>query len=239
MAYRGTPHIKNEAAYEAAIERHIKANRAKTGRARWFAAFDDAQTIKEWLFGFGEFDVIRTIDPRCTLDEDNGWVDHYETLGDRYYGASCKCKTVAHPLTRFTGGSFCNALRDAIDEWGGLTERQHLAARASLQRAKDTLTGREVKRAAEHEQNLKSQHVGAVGERRRFELTVDRVLEFEGIYMMTYFNICRDESGNVVVYKGTNRWTRGEVIRCVATIKKHDSRDGVAQTIIQRPKVEC
>ena len=68
-------HIENEARYQAAIDRRIKANRAKTGRAKWLAAHEDAQTIYDWLFSVGEFDstvlpvpvdVVTPVPPRAT-----------------------------------------------------------------------------------------------------------------------------------------------------------------------------
>ena len=67
-------------------------------------------------------------------------------------------------------------------------------------------------------------------------LTCEKVFEFEGQFGVTFINICRDPSGNVVVYKGSNGFERGETLRVKATIKAHDERDGVAQTLISRPK---
>jgi hypothetical protein len=42
-----------------------------------------------------------------------------------------------------------------------------------------------------------------------------------------------------VIYKGSNYWGKGAQVKCLAKIKEHGERNGVKQTIIQRPtKVE-
>jgi len=46
---------------------------------------------------------------------------------------------------------------------------------------------------------------------------------------------CRDADRNVIVYKGSKAWERGQTVACTARVKAHDNRDGVPQTIIQRP----
>jgi hypothetical protein len=97
-------HIENEAAYERAIDRRIKANRRKTGRAQWLAAHEDAQTLHDWLFHAGEFSSQNwVLDPLCYLDE-NGFPEHrFEVDGQDY---RCKCKRVDHPLSFYARGDF-------------------------------------------------------------------------------------------------------------------------------------
>ena len=228
-------HIENEAAYERAIDRRIKANRAKTGRAKWLAAHEDAQTLHNWLFGAGEFSSQNwVLDPLCYLDE-NGFPEHrFEVDGQDY---RCKCKRVDHPLSFYARGDFLGKMRMAIDEWGGLTDGQHAAVAKSYANAQEKLAGRDTARAAENAADALTSHVGTVGERRDFVLTVERVMSFDGHYGTSYINVCRDADRNIVVYKGSNGWTRGDVITCKATIKAHDLRDGIPQTIISRPKV--
>jgi hypothetical protein len=92
-----------------------------------------------------------------------------------------------------------------------------------------------VKRA---EQAAISKHVGTVGERIDFELTVCFATSFETQFGTMFVHVMNDAAGNVVVYKGSNEiGKRGEALKVKATIKKHDSREGVAQTLIARPKV--
>ena len=104
---------------------------------------------------------------------------------------------------------------------------------------------RKEKRVAEWDDKLKaiksreaaSVYVGEIGERREFHLTVDRVHHFDGQWGLTYFNICRDQDDNIVVYRGSNGWWKGDKLVVMATIKDHSEFRGARQTIINRPKV--
>jgi hypothetical protein len=81
------------------------------------------------------------------------------------------------------------------------------------------------------ESDSKSDYVGIVNERQRFELTVQHV--YQGT---KYVNICRDNNNNIVIYKGTQCWgKKGTLIDCLARVKEHSECDGIKQTIIQRP----
>ena len=229
-------HIENEAAYERAIDRRIKANRAKTGRAKWLAAHEDAQTLHDWLFHAGEFSNQNwVLDPLCHLDE-NGFPEHrFEVDGQDY---RCKCKRVDHPLSFYARGDFLGKMRMAIDEWGGLTDGQHAAVAKSYANAQEKLAGRDVKRAEALAADLTTNHVGTVGERRDFDLTAERTHSFDGQFGTVYITIFRDADNNVIVYKGSIDFERGEHVAGKATIKAHELRDGVPQTIIARPKFE-
>jgi len=130
-----------------------------------------------------------------------------------------------------------NSMREAIMEWGGLTDNQTDLVRRALVRAEE----RVIKADKRREERISadraaSKHIGTVGERREFELTVNKVFSFESQFGYTYINICKDADGNVVVYKGSNRFEEGETVRVKATVKSHEERDGVAQTLIARPK---
>ena len=228
-------HIENEARYQAAIDRRIKANRAKTGRARWFAAHEDAQTLHDWLFSQGEFSSNLVLDPLCYLDEDGTAEHRFEVDGQDY---RCKCKRVDHPLSFYARGDFLDKLRVAIDNWGGLTDGQHAAVAKAFANAQEKLAGRDVKRAEALAADLTTNHVGNVGERRDFDLTTERTHSFEGHFGTVYITIFRDADNNVIVYKGNLAFKRGEKVSGKATIKAHELRDGVPQTIVARPKFE-
>ena len=229
-------YIENEARYEAAIKRRIQANRAKTGRAKWLAAHEDAQTLHDWLFHEGEFsDHNWLLDPLCRIGED-GYPEHrFEVNGEDYH---CKCKRVDHPLSFYARGSFFDSLREAIENWGGLTDGQHAAVAKAFANAKEKLAGRDVKRAEANAADANTNHVGSVGERREFALTAERTHSFDGQFGTTYITIFRDGDNNIVVYKGSIAFERGQKVCGKATIKAHELRNGVPQTIIARPKFE-
>ena len=229
-------HVENESAYIAAAQARYDANRIKGNRKRWMEKYEDAQTLHDWLFGYGEFEDTWQLDPNCTMGED-GYPDHrFELNGEDY---RCSCKRVKHRLDFYRHGEFLDKMRDSIDEWGGLTDGQTVAVRKCYQRAQDNSRERAERRLAKIEEDRStSKHVGILSTRREFTLICEKQFQFDGTYGTTYINICRDDEGNVVVYKGSNAFTENVTVTVVATVKAHEVRDGVAQTIIARPKVK-
>lgn len=227
-------YVEHPAAYEAAVERNIKANAAKTRRKNWFAAHTDAERLSDWLHQSGEF--------KDRYHCGNTWSNERGMCCENY---DTKCSHIgpkAHPLVAgmFAGdfGKVLLEMQEALGEWGGLTDKQTDLVRRALARAEERFAKaqqrREERIAADR---ATSQHVGTVGARVEMTLQCEKVFEFDSMYGMTYINICRDADNNVVVYKGSNRFEEGETIRVKATIKAHDERDGVAQTLIARPKI--
>ena len=229
-------HVENEQAYIDAANARINANRIKGARKRWYAAHADAKQLEDWLFGVGDYAHAWNLDPHCSMNED-GYPDHrFELNGEDY---RCKCQRVTHPLAFYTRGDFMDSMRNSIDEYGALTENQTNAVRKSFQRAQENIRERAERRIEkiENERN-NSKHVGILNTRREFTLICEKQLSFDGMYGTTYINICKDEEGNVIIYKGSNAFTENVTITVVATVKAHEERDGVAQTIIARPKVK-
>lgn len=215
-------YVENETAYARAIENNIKRNRRVGGQRRWFAAHADAQRLQDWLFSTGEFK--------------GEWIE--KANGESVYKR--------HPYgTDGMNSGFIFDMRASLEDWGGLTDNQTAAVRKSLANAEARHAGREQARTEQRANDIaNSKHVGVVGERREFAVKVERVLSFEGHFGMTFFNILRDADNNVIVYKGSNRMQpafdadKNEVLTILkATVKAHEMRDGVAQTIIARPKV--
>ena len=81
----------------------------------------------------------------------------------------------------------------------------------------------------------KCEFVGTVGNRQAFAVTVKHIVDLEGIYGISHLHICRDADDNVIIYKGTQYWGKGAQVTFMAKVKEHGVRDGVKQTIIQRP----
>ncbi len=123
---------------------------------------------------------------------------------------------------------FWGSMKEAIAEWGALTEGQTKAVRNSIE-------GDAKRRAEWAARDAGSQHVGVVGERQEWRLTVSHTICFYHDFGHSYINLCRDIHGNVIVYKGSQCWTKGAEVVCMARVKEHGERDGVRQTIIQRP----
>lgn len=206
---RGT-FIENEARYEAAKERNIRINGNKTRAAKWLAT-EGGQRANNFLHQFDEFEPIY---------RDNGY---FEEL---------------HPVVKACLGDFYTKMRDSVIEWGALTEGQTNAVLAMIARGEARVAERAKAREDARQADAdKSGWIGTVGERSLFTLTIRMVVEIEGMYGYSYLHVMHDADGNVVVYKGSNQLgKKGDTVTVKATIKEHDTRDGVKQTKISRPK---
>jgi len=190
-------------------------NRETTEQRRliWLDTYPDAVTLRDWLFGQGEFE---------------GKTD----LTGVYH---------EHPLHRgiYVGnfGQFLAGLRDQLITRGHLSERQTQIVRDSLAKKRAWAAERAVKAAAEAATSAAtSRHVGFVGSRQDFDLRVQWVKRYEGTFGATYFHGLKDLEGNVVIYKGSKCLGRkDDAIRVKATVIEHGIRDGIAQTVISRP----
>lgn len=104
---------------------------------------------------------------------------------------------------------------------------------------------------AEHQKQMASEYVGEVGKRQTFDIAEFKlVTSWEGQFGITYLYKFTDTNGNVLVWfasgcfghwievDGVCKFVEEEnVSRIKATVKDHNERDGVKQTIINRVKV--
>ena len=198
----------NELAYVNAAVARIAGNWVRGNARRWFAAHADAQRLQDWLLSQGEFSGT------------------YDDHGNHR----------AHPLAIRGNGGFIDLLRKLaadLDECGGLSDKQTQIVRDALARQETFVAERKAKFAAA---DASSQHIGTVGKRGAFSLTVQWVKYFEGVFGATYIHGLKDAAGNVVIYKGSKcLGEKGAAITVKATVKEHGERDGVKQTIITRP----
>jgi hypothetical protein len=139
---------------------------------------------------------------------------------------------------------FVGSLASAFDTYGKLTEGQVNAVRKCIAQRQARRAEWADKQAA---LNANRQHLGAVGEKISLTLTIKRIVYIDGFRgNSSYIYICEDAAHNVVIYKGNAEcFTYGadgefskqdDVLSIIATVKEHGVRDGVKQTIIQRPK---
>lgn len=109
----------------------------------------------------------------------------------------------------------------------------------------ETFEERSVRREAERQaERAKSQHVGTVGQRGEFEVTLAHVHTFErpsfsgyGGYETAYIYIMTDAAGNSLVWKSSTSvegFTAGTVAKVRATVKAHGAYKGGAQTTLTR-----
>jgi hypothetical protein len=118
--------------------------------------------------------------------------------------------------------------------WTGFKESFVARATAPTERQIALVEGEVAKRAA----NATSAFVGAVGDKIEVKLVVERVISFQTQFGTNWITLARDAQGNVFSYRGTvSLGSAGESTTVKATIKEHTVYNGVAQTVIQRPKV--
>lgn len=224
-------HVENESAYISGANARIRANAAIGARRRWFAAETDAERLHDWLLGTGEFSNWYTKDGVRMTDADLEANDGYPGMD---------ADLVVNPLTRgmFAGGfgDFILKMRDTVLDRGALTEKQAVAVRASLARTEKWVGEADARRAKSRAKDQGSEFVGSIKERREWTLNIRKVFSFESDFGTVYINLCDDGEGNVIVCKGGK--SLGEdrsTVRVKATIVKHEERDGVKQTLINRP----
>ena len=130
---------------------------------------------------------------------------------------------------------FVGSLVSAYDTFGKLTEGQVNAVRKCIAQRKERRAEWADKQAA---LNATRQHLGTVGQKITLTLTTVHVVVLDGVYGTSYIFIMEDENNNIVIYKGKSECVpdKGETATITATVKEHGVREGVKQTIIQRPK---
>lgn len=243
--------IIHEARYEAAKKARIERNARVGARRRMCEAEADAQRLIDFLEGNGEFaDAWVAKDPadQAAMDAQIAAIDwSRDAVTCPHQELDCiltdfDARRVPNPIRQgiFAGdfGQMMAKFHDEVSMGGGLTPKMAEVVRKSIAKRTEWAAKRDADRAERlAADRATSGFVGEVGERREWELTVEKTFSFETQFGATYINICRDADQNVIVYKGSNGWDRGAVIKCKATVKAHDVRDGVSQTLIARPKV--
>jgi len=132
--------------------------------------------------------------------------------------------TDAHQRTKDSdGGEFYASLSNYFRQWGSLTEKQEVAFLDALER-----------------DQVASEHVGKIGERREFRLTLVRywigTAHYNGGEYLGY--IFEDAEGNRFSYLGNRLGMEdGDTRTIKATVKAHEEREGVKQTRLKRPVI--
>jgi hypothetical protein len=139
------------------------------------------------------------------------------------------------------------------DFMGKMAESFYTYGKLSLKQSEAVLKGIDARAARRAEWadkkaaiDAKREHIGTVGEKITLTLTVAHVVILDGAFGTTFIYIMEDADKNVVIYKGTSTAVlfkpegiargKGDTLTIIATIKEHGVREGVKQTIIQRPK---
>jgi len=96
----------------------------------------------------------------------------------------------------------------------------------------------EIAKVEEHKAESGSVHVGNVGERITCKIaSATLVSSWENAYGTTYLYRFKDCDGNVLVWFASSNQDVNGVSKITGTVKAHDVRDGVNQTVLTRCKV--
>jgi len=82
-------------------------------------------------------------------------------------------------------------------------------------------------------------HVGEIGKRMDFEVTVKRIRYFDSDWGVRTMALFEDKSGNHIVWWASCELNleEGDTILLKGTVKKHDDYKGIPQTVVQRCKI--
>jgi hypothetical protein len=132
---------------------------------------------------------------------------------------------------------FVGSLANGFDTYGKLSEKQVLAIRKCI----EANNARKAEWASKQALvDAKRQHIGVVGEKITLTLTLKKVINLDSAFGTIGLFIFEDAEQNVVIYKGnaSSVWelAEGETATLKTSIKEHGVRNGVKQTLIQRPK---
>jgi hypothetical protein len=133
--------------------------------------------------------------------------------------------------------NFVGSLAAAYANYGKLSEKQVAAVRKCIA----DRNARKIEWASKQAAiDAAREHIGTVGEKVTLTLTLKKVINVENKFGVVGIFIFEDTEKNVVIYKGNSSavWelAEGEVVTLKASIKEHGVRNGVKQTLIQRPK---
>jgi hypothetical protein len=93
----------------------------------------------------------------------------------------------------------------------------------------------QIAKARRATQSANSAYIGEVGKRQELIVVVEKVLQFDSAYGSMSLHIMSDQVGNRLIWKSSSKVLEvGKPIRIKASVKKHEERQGVCQTILTR-----
>jgi hypothetical protein len=127
--------------------------------------------------------------------------------------------------------SFVVDVMRKLHKYGNLSDAQIAAVKRALIRDAEW----KVKRAAQHAEDAKSEFIAEVGKRITLTAEVVATKPIESFYGDKLFIMLR--SGDdiaVTFYSGMDGYEKGETVTIKATVKAHETRDGIKQTMLTR-----
>ncbi len=158
-----------------------------------------------------------------------------------------RAEEVADFLNLAVGKSeFLLSVRGSFERYGKLSPKQYEAVCNCIDKAAERKALKADKIAQEKaELAATSNYVGEVGKRIEIKVKLVARIEFQGASFsyydsgISYINLLDDEAGNRIVYFGRSLYhvEKNQFFTLKANVKAHEVRDGVKQTVVNRPKV--
>jgi hypothetical protein len=202
--------------------------------AMTYGKSSSSDTVSSWIFDRGfkpeKYDLKITDHDREMATECEEWMEALptENVSDEYrYSLALLGRANVIPMRNM--GLACSAI-------------------AAMMSDKD----REIKRRAKLDLHKNSKFLAEVGERIDLEVTLEWSFNFEGDYGVTTLYKFTDSEGNVVVWWASKPFCPGPVspdhnerteeievgqrVKIKGTVKKHEEREGIKQTVLTRVK---
>lgn len=132
---------------------------------------------------------------------------------------------------------FIGSVASAYHTYGKLTEKQVAAIRKCIIQRDARKAEWADKQAA---LDASREYVGIIGDKIVLTLVLKKVINIDTNFGPIGIFIFEDANKNVIIYKGgcDAVWNlaEGETVTLKVTVKEHGTRNGVKQTLIQRPK---
>lgn len=196
----------------------ILAHAYDTIKANGYIKSDCLNSTRDYVTGFVKADLAPSEDALKAADKMIAWLSD---IGSDVIGIERDCAPLAQ---------------------SGYAKEKHIGRLSYIPVAYKKYIER---KAAEEERAVAiakaaetSSYVGSVGDRVEFVAkTAEFITSWETMYGRTFLYKFTDENGNVYVWFASGAFDEHNGIKVHGTIKKHDERDGVKQTIITRCKV--
>ena len=200
--------------------RDMVTERELSGKEPSAEGLAQAEIVRDWLLSLEQ--IVRDEDAAISA----AWKKFEETGEDSDNRAYWKLENSR------TSSMERNCITLAL---GGYAKAKHFGLLAYMPLAYERYMERMERKAQQEAAGARSEYVGSVGQRITLKAaTVVLLSSWDGYYGTTWLYKFLDESGNVYIWFASRPCTAEDGAIIKATVKDHNERDGVKQTIVTR-----
>ena len=200
--------------------RDMVTERELSGKEPSAEGLAQAEIVRDWLLSLEQ--IVRDEDAAISA----AWKKFEETGEDSDNRAYWKLENSR------TSSMERNCITLAL---GGYAKAKHFGLLAYMPLAYERYMERMERKAQQEAAGARSEYVGSVGQRITLKAaTVVLLSSWDGYYGTTWLYKFVDESGNVYIWFASRPCTAEDGAIIKATVKDHNERDGVKQTVVTR-----